>query len=243
MNMSFWASPKGSAILVGSIASVSFFSGGALSYLLTKRSLETKYTQIAEKEIEEAKSYYKKVYKADEFSNPKQLALDITNQIIKNQGYSGEEIEPLEEEASNVELQAELIRRNIFDPNDTPGWDWEEELGRRSEDDPYIIHHDEYMQNEKDYEQITLTYFEGDDVLCNEEDEIFDDIDILVGGENLTRFGHGSKDNNIVYVRCDHIQTDWEIVRRKGNYAQEVLGFIEHSEDSRRPRKFRRDYE
>jgi hypothetical protein len=41
---------------------------------------------------------------------------------------------------------------------------------RRSPDIPYVIHYDERDEME-DYQEVTLTYYDGDDVLCDERDE------------------------------------------------------------------------
>ena len=110
-------------------------------------------------------------------------------------------------------------------------------------DKPYVISWEEFAGAAREYDQDTLTYFEGDDVLSDGRDAVVDDVDNIVGAANLLRFGDQSRDNNIVYIRNDKLGLDFEIVRSKGNYAKEVLGFIEHSEPRGRPRKFRRDYE
>jgi hypothetical protein len=108
---------------------------------------------------------------------------------------------------------------------------------------PYVISWDEFASAVLEYDQDTLTYFEKDDILVDGRDDAVNDVDGTVGLANLERFGDQSKDNNIVYVRNDKLGLDFEIVRSKGSYAKEVLGFIEHSEPRGRPRKFRRDYE
>jgi hypothetical protein len=95
------------------------------------------------------------------------------------------------------------------------------------------------MENEPDHIQHTLTYFEGDDVLTDEEDQPINETDDTVGNANLLKFGHGSKDNNIVYVRNEKLDLDFEITRSKGSYIKEVLGFIQH-DDRKRVRSFRR---
>jgi hypothetical protein len=108
---------------------------------------------------------------------------------------------------------------------------------------PYVISWDEFASAVLEYDQDTLTYFEGDDTLVDGRDSVVDNVDATIGLANLEKFGHGSKDNNIVYIRNDKLGLDLEVVRSKGSYAKEVLGFIEHSESRGRPRKFRRDYE
>ena len=77
--------------------------------------------------------------------------------------------------------------QNIFEEAQvTHEWDWHEERKKRSPDIPYVIHADERFETEE-YSDVTLTYYDGDDVLCNDRDEIVDpsDIDRLVGERNL----------------------------------------------------------
>jgi hypothetical protein len=108
-------------------------------------------------------------------------------------------------------------------------WNYKEELQKRNPDIPYVIHYDERTEFE-DYEEMTLTLYEKDNVLCNEQDEIIADeeLDKLVGEDNLDRFGHGSNDPNVVYIRNDSLELVLEVVRSPHAYAEEVHGF-EHT--------------
>lgn len=240
----FLATPKGSAVLVGSMCSASFFAGGALAYVLTKRSLEAKYEQIIAEEIAEAKAFYSKLNKKEEFADPTKLVTPY-QEVVEELGYGklhGEDLaaeserfmERINEEIEDITEHDEIVTED--------GFDYKAEMANRTPEKPYIIHHDEFFENEQDYPQVSLTYFEEDDILVDEKDSPIPDVEGTVGQENL-RFGHGSKDNNIVYIRNERLELDFEVIRNKGNYAKEVLGFIEHSEKIGRPRKFRRDYE
>jgi hypothetical protein len=78
------------------------------------------------------------------------------------------------------------------------------------------------------YDHVTLTYYEVDDVLCNERDEIVDpdrDRENLVGERNLNLFGHGSNDASIVYIRNDKLEIVFEVVKSPNSFAEEVHGF------------------
>jgi hypothetical protein len=81
------------------------------------------------------------------------------------------------------------------------------------------------------YEKATVTYFSHDDVLADERDARIDGIDEQFGLENLERFGHGSEDPNIVYIRNDKLQIDFEVVKSDGSFTAEVLGIDEDSAD------------
>jgi hypothetical protein len=142
------------------------------------------------------------------------------------------------EESEVVPVTQTEVLRNVFDEArvvDT--WDYQKELKRRSPVRPYVIHYDE--REAKPYEESTMTYYEGDDVLCNELDEVIaePDRDRIIGEANLEKFGHGSNDAHIVYVRNDALEAQYEVIRSPNSYAEEVHGFT-HA-DTRRRRKER----
>lgn len=143
---------------------------------------------------------------------------------------------------TDIRVEETVETRNVFDD---PNFDLEEEKKHRTKNRPYVITHDEYFAAEDEYEQISLTYYEEDDTLVNEKDTPINEIDKMIGDEALARFGHGSKDKNIVYVRNDRLQSDFEVIRSSGSYLVEVLGLapeepnsLKHSADRRR--EFRR---
>ncbi len=133
--------------------------------------------------------------------------------------------------------------RNVFEEAAVvDNWDYHKERQRRSPLRPYVIHYDE--RDEKPYVEGTLTYYTEDDVLCNELDEVIaeSERERLVGDANLEKFGHGSNDAQIVYIRNDALETQYEIVRSPNSYAKEVYG-LEHADTSRRRKKRRFDYD
>lgn len=143
-----------------------------------------------------------------------------------------EEVVPLAPRSKNV-----FDRSNVaVAPEQTDVWDYAAEVKSRNPREPYIIHVDEFTQNEKGYTQSTLTYYEDDDVLADERDNVIEDQDEMVGVHNLVRFGHGSNDANTVHIRNDKRQLDLEILRSTGSYAEEVHGFKHMDEPNRRRR-------
>lgn len=243
--------------------------GAAVSYAISAKRLKTKYQTIADEEVASVKQRYAMLNKEGKYGDLATLAApyggDISPvaEIIKTQDYlpydqapaSADDIAAeLERRSAQEEVDASTpetnedegtltVTRNIFESNDADTFfDWDEEIKRREEnpEDPYVITKEEFEQGEKDYTQVTLTWFDGDDTLSDENDKTVDDTDRTVGDVNLLRFGHGSKDGNIVYVRNERLEIDIEVVKSEGKFAHEVLGFIEHS-DNRRPRRFRHD--
>lgn len=250
-------------------------AGGVGGYFIAKEKLRKFYEDLATQEIEEAKSFYSDLYKVDadgEALTPQSVMIQRHGEeaaaealrtyqgmheaidALQNGGpeLAGEPHDEVVDEAHIRKMEASIAARaasteksviNVF--VDTT-FDVEEEVKYRTEDKPYIITHDEYFAAEKDYDMVSLTYFETDDTLVDEQDKPVEDSDKVVGDEHLARFGSGSKDRNIVYVRNDRLGIDYEIVKSKGSYLEEVLGMpdeepgtLKHSDTRDRRRAFR----
>ena len=93
--------------------------------------------------------------------------------------------------------------------------DEEEEKDDMITDGPYVISPDEFG-NEFDYEEVSLTYY-ADGVLTDDQDNIIEDVDGLVGLDSLNHFGEYEDDS--VFVRNDALQTDYEILADLRNYS------------------------
>ena len=78
---------------------------------------------------------------------------------------------------------------------------------------PYVITPEEF--GECGYETISLTYY-SDSVLADENDEIVDDKNDVVGKDFESHFGEFESDS--VYVRNDRRKCDYEILRDYGSY-------------------------
>jgi hypothetical protein len=109
-------------------------------------------------------------------------------------------------------------------------WDYPAELSGRTTEEPYVIHQDEFRQNESEYGQVTYTYYAGDDVIVGEDERPVPHADLVVGQNNL-KWGHGSDDIDVVFVRNDKLQLEMEICRVPTSYEEEVLG-LGHDESN-----------
>lgn len=145
------------------------------------------------------------------------------------------------DDESSEETAVEVI--NIFS-NQVSTWDQDVEDKHRAENEgPYVLSVDEYILNESEYTQNTLTFYEGDQILCSEDEQpVYNWHEIL--GE--LKFGHGSNDQNVFYVRNDKLKAEYEVIRDRGQFSIEVLGLeadagLEREERAERLRKFRTD--
>lgn len=225
-------------------------AGAFVAFRIAYNKAEAKYAGIAAEEVAEMRQYYHDKVVALDSSKQK---TDLEN-IVRERGYSVEEevqTEPPmavtppnavvdaardaadEDEEIETEVEEEVSEpheaevRNIFaDAKVDDTWDVHEERRRRSPLAPYVIHRDEREELDT-YDDVTFTYYEADDVLCNERDEVIDpaEREKLIGEANLEKFGHGSGDSSIVYIRNDQLEMQFEVVRSPNSYAEEVHGF------------------
>lgn len=135
-----------------------------------------------------------------------------------------EEEENLSESEKDPGETHDVIRKNVFAKSSTDVWNYEDELKNRTslaDGVPYILHQDEFFQNERDWNQETLTYFVGDDIMVDQDDQVMYNHAQKIGE---LRFGHGSNDPNVFYVRCPKYRTEYEVLRHEGYYSVEVQG-------------------
>lgn len=139
-----------------------------------------------------------------------------------------------EHQLPEEEPAAEEVVTSIFSRGNNDDWDYEAEKRKRNTNEPYVIHRDEFWNDEQGYTQTTLTYYAGDDIMVDEEDAPVYNYQQVTGP---LLFGHGSEDQNVFHVRNDKRRAEYEIIRDDGLYSVEVLGL--HIEDNVRARDLR----
>jgi hypothetical protein len=136
------------------------------------------------------------------------------------------------------------VTRNVFTDAQIGVEDFDPDAEQRGPEAPYVIRFEEFLETKPGYTAEQLTYYEGDGTLCKDDDELVDDVNGLVGDQNLLKFGLGSQDVNVVYIRNERYNCDFEVTRVKGTYDQVVHGIIEHSDNyHRKTPRFRGDDE
>jgi hypothetical protein len=217
--------------------SVAFFIGGAavgaaigfyFGYRFNKEKIKAEAFKQSEAEVAKIREEYQRKTVA---AQPKPSVEDV----IEERGYE----RPLKAPVPVVLVDP----RPVTPPpvvtyeggkDKNQNWDYAEELKHRFASEPYVIHQDEYSANESGYNQVTYTYYAADDVLVDEENgHPLPHGDVVVGVNNL-KFGHGTDDIDVVFVRNDKLQLEMEICRSPHSYEQEVLGIV-HEESNEPP--------
>lgn len=159
-----------------------FCCGAAVGSAVTWKLLKTKYEQIANEEIESVKEV---------FSRPQQA----TPSEGDTERYDEATID-----SGTVEKYKDMVN-NLYH---VPAAEEEVDVDR-----PYVISPEEFGDLDN-YNVVSLTYY-SDGVLIDEEGNIVDDVDDLVGEDFASHYGEYEEDS--VFVRNDARMTDYEILR------------------------------
>jgi hypothetical protein len=89
---------------------------------------------------------------------------------------------------------------------------------------PYVISIEEFSEERDDFDKISLSFYDVDRVLTDENEDVITDIDSVIGTEALSRFGVVSENPDVVYVRNEQLSTDYEIICIHDSYAEAILG-------------------
>lgn len=95
----------------------------------------------------------------------------------------------------------------------------------KARSEPLMITEESYMLNEPEYYQIELTYFVGDGILIDAEENLIEEVNILLGETNVKQFPHIQDD--VVYV-CNHKRNSYfEVTLDKRTYEEVVAGLAD----------------
>lgn len=189
-----------------------FAAGAALGSIVTWKLVKTKYEQIAQEEINSVKEMYGHDKHEDESTECEEDADD----------------DYIEAESERCEKLREAVALGVDTSNAPDIMEYAQKVGAigysEKEDNtnmkiekPYLIRPDEFDMFE-DYEAITLTYYK-DGVLADEQDNVIEDVEGIVGVDSLNHFGENVDDPDTVYVRNDTLKCDYEILRDCDEYS------------------------
>ena len=85
--------------------------------------------------------------------------------------------------------------------------------------EPSAITEIQFCEECEDYDKLTVLYYK-DGVIMDERDELIENVDNVIGIKNLSLFGYGSSDNDVLYVRNDKLKIDYEVLKQNVEYYQ-----------------------
>lgn len=221
---------------VGVGVAVGFFFG----HRWNKEKIKAEAFKQSEAEVEKIREVYRTSAETVRIVHDKP-SLD---EVIEERGYSNRVTDEEVERPTRppVPVSPPSVSRSLF-PEQEPSievetgkskdddWNFTEEIAQRTHNRPYILHQNEFTEDQSGYSQLTYTYYAPDDVLTDEAEEIVENPDTMVGTDNLQRFGHGADDFDVLFVRNDRLRMEFEICRVHESWEDAVQRSIGNDPD------------
>lgn len=182
-----------------------FATGAAIGSVATWKIIEARYKQIAQDEIDSMDEYYRNKY-----------GVESTEKEV-------EESQTAEDAIDIREYAKELAKNKYTNYSGMAEDDGEVNNVER----PYVIPPEEYGEL-SGYDAITL-YYHADGVLTDDQNEIIEDVDDVVGADFSDHFGEYEDDS--VFVRNDAKRVDYEILYDPSTYQSGINKNPHLSED------------
>lgn len=92
----------------------------------------------------------------------------------------------------------------------------------RDKTKPYVVAEEEFTETIPGFGTVSYTYYADSDTLVGERGEMIDNINEVVGRDNLDLFGYMSEDDRVLYIRNESISLDIEVEFDPGSYGGEA---------------------
>lgn len=182
--------------------------GSGVTYYLVREKCE----RAAQEEIDSVKEAFERLEEQKE--KTKELS-DKVHEIAEK----AREKASVAEYAKQLKDQGYTYYSNVEKPKEEDQPEPEQKRYFGSKDaTPYVIPPEQFGEFD-DYDKISLTFY-ADKILADDNDEILEDVEGVVGFESLTHFGEYEDDS--VYVRNDRLKCDYEILLSQRDYSDVI---------------------
>lgn len=222
-------------------------AGGSAVYLY----LNDKYKQIAQKEIDEYRRQARSKMKAaedlekafevgKEAYEAKKQEIGFTDYTAYSKASEKDILDDVSKKSDDKDFDVHMADREYpedgFDESEmndeeqdayldslaeNQRIEQEMETARESGKYPYIIERGEYCNGKQWYEKLDYVYYEGDDILADDKDEVIEGPEYLVGSRFRELFGRDADDPDVLYIRNEQRGADFEICRVTRCYGDE----------------------
>lgn len=219
---------------IAGVSVLSSIMGAGAGYKFAQGQLRSYYESLATEEILQAKAFYQK---PDLDPIGEITEVNETNEGLIVEGVltpSGKEAVEKLIGASKDPVNYNAMHEHPPAPDTTDIWknkeetvveefDYETEMINRDPAMPYIVSEQEFNELNEEHEAIELVWYEDDETMSDAADEIIEDVDSKIGLDNL-KFGYGSGNPKVVYVRNEMMDALFAIDLANGSYASIVHG-------------------
>lgn len=208
--------------------------GSAATFFIAKKILSKKYEDEAEQRIQEEVKSVKETFmkraaakeKADKNEEMKTKAKETMD--IREEEYEPEK--KIRVKDSDAEDIRKSYNRNVFEEpytNEEIFGDEEEDVIEEApregiREDPYPITADEFANEQRYFDKTTIFLYE-DGIATDEQERYVDDLDQLIGVDNLRRIHELMNEDGSVLIRNEMRSTDYEILIRNETYIPDGM--------------------
>ena len=190
---------------------LAFSAGLAVGIGGTYFYLKQKYEKKLSEQIQEVRKHYQE---KQEQSKPK----DEKNEKFANR------FEEAEERGKDRIAYESIAKRYQGSDEQRPVDPAEQESPPEDEPEEEIFTvTEEEMETYDNFEDIDLTYYAEDDILCDDQEQVIEDPEAIIG-DALTKFGVKSGYPDTVYVINERVRAIFEVLMVEGGYQEIVLG-------------------
>jgi predicted nucleic acid-binding protein len=218
-------------LTVSAVSLISLGVGGILGYKIAERNLALRFEERLHHEVAASTAYYEHMnLREKKFDTPEEAAAalikpeTLLSEVAERERIAYHKIVQNYESEDEVKDPEDAMALEIMFPTPDP-----DVLLRNNvfSNKPHVVTQEEFIENDSNWNQSTLTWYVIDKVLADERDQVIEDVEGTIGSENLALFGQGSSDDNIVHIRNPHLQLEFEVLRHEGSYSRVVLGLDE----------------
>lgn len=189
---------------------LAFGAGLAVGIGTTYFYLKQKYEEKLSEQIQEVRKHYQE---KQEQSKSKEE---------KDEKFASRFEEAEEREKDRIAYESITKRYQGSDKNPVDPAEQESPPEDEPEKEIFTVSEEE-METYDNFEDISLTYYAEDDILCDDGGEIIEDPEAVIG-DALTKFGMKSGYPDTVYVINKRVRVIFEVLMVEGNYQEIVLG-------------------
>lgn len=186
-----------------------FAAGAAIGSAVTWKVVKTKYERIAQEEIDSVKERFSMKFE------PKDEPVEAEEDTA--------EVKPTPKPYEKPDLfeYAKILSKEGY--TEYSESTVEEKGGSNSATRPYLISPMEFGEMDG-YESISLCWYE-DGVLADDQGIVIEEVDELIGLDNLKRFGE--YEDHAVHIRNDERREDYEVLLSLKEYYNNTFTYID----------------
>lgn len=166
--------------------------GGLVTYLYMTKKQEEELFEDGEETVGE-EEYERRRYKASKNEDEGMLA-PVPEKVLVMRDQTYKKIVTKYNKGSDVIMSKHVVNK------------------------PHVIDIEEFSEGMPEYDKCTIWWYQGDGILADENEEIIENTEPVIGAVNLVA-SNREGDTNVMYVRNDSLEIDYEVICTMDKYS------------------------